>query len=72
MVARKIGIELELEQVEVTLAGFLPPYEASTMREFLPGLRRFYLLVEGERACELREDQAETIAAALQRGRFRA
>ena len=72
MVVGQVGIELELEQVEVTLAGILPPYEASTMREFIPGLRRFYLVIEGERACELHEDQAETIAAALQRGRFRA
>lgn len=37
----------ETEQVEVTRAGILPPYEADYMRKFIPGLTRVYVTVDG-------------------------
>ena len=62
--ARQIGIDFEVEQIEVTLSGILPPHKASTHREFIPGLPHFYLVIDGERVCELREDQAAAIRTA--------
>ena len=61
MLVRQIGIDLEVEQIEVTLGGILPPYKASTQREFVPGLSHYYFVIDGERVCEVREDQAAAI-----------
>ena len=60
-----VSIQTEVEQVEVTLAGILPPYRASSMREFIPGLRRTWLVINGERVCELTDDQAAELALRL-------
>ena len=43
-----IQVRTEIEQIEITMGGLLPPFKADTSRKFIPGLTTVYVTVDGE------------------------
>jgi hypothetical protein len=54
-----VQVRYEIEQVEVTVAGILPPFKADTMRKFVPGLTTIYVTVDGEELPPMTPDEFE-------------
>lgn len=60
-----IQVRTEIEQIEITLSGILPPYKADTSRKFIPGLTTAYVTVDGVELPPMSPEQYEVWKASV-------
>jgi len=54
-----VQVRYEIEQVEVTVDGTLPPFKPDYMRKFVPGLTTVYVTVDGKELPPMTPDEFE-------------
>lgn len=64
-----IEVRMECEEIEVTRDGTLPPFIADHERKFVPGLRTYYVSVDGEELPPMSPDEYAAWRETVGRGR---